>query len=53
MKIGRFFFVWVYIKSVHQCLHNNPLQLFLVVILDAILDFLARTEINHCILADS
>ena len=42
----------IYIKSVHQFLHNNPLHLFLAAILDAILDFSARTNNGHCILAD-
>ena len=40
-------------KSVHQFLHYNPLHLFLAAILDAILDFSARTNSGHCILADS
>ena len=33
--------------------YHNPLHLLLAAILDAILDFSARTNNGHCILADS
>ena len=40
-------------KSEQSFIYHNPLHLCLAAILDAILDFSARTKNGHCILADS
>ena len=51
-KYHKFDELW-YMKSVQPIIYHNPLHLFLAAILDAILDFSARTNNDQCILADS